>query len=770
MSMVAVLFIVATLMLAGCGGGSGSRTNPDPDPPSPPDYTAQAQSLLSSKRFTTDQPQVLEQIGAHHAYARGLTGKGVRIGIQDSIIDYTQTAEFGDRVELSHAAGATLAYNHPYGDSLFSDVTSCAVFNPDCRLFEGNSEGDAEAVNEWLRQIVDSHGWPTADDSYFFVDEHYDEYNALERLFRWYEVPVPYGLGGHGTLAASTAAGTNFGVAPEATIIPIAKNFDDQAQDDRAEEELLYYITLLTDADRQDVDAGLAEEQTDYYSKFDIINNSWGTSLFNQDVIVGEISTVLNWYERYLPRYLGAALQVDTPDERKTIVVWASGNSRRSFSALEADLPYHISALRGHSLSVVATDPTTGLIADYSNQCGPLPLNWNAAAHGPHYCLAAPGAVRGLVPDPDSPGRGRVEDGIQGTSFAAPVVSGALALLMEHFRGTRGNTEIVRRMLDTADRSGAYADLETYGAGHLDLEAALTPVGTLTAGQSARALGRTSLQTPAAFGSLALRTASVELAAFDQQHFPFWVPLSSLLSSASNAGSPIPGFEGRGRGALPATGLDALGLHWSGLGEGADLVLPGGKQWVAGFGPTSVSLARRSDDRLGYGFNFSEGGYLGGNTSGAFGSDPYAGMAWASRRFTLGLGNGWSLQTAGTLAVSVPRYESGAIFEASTSLMSALSMRVGTEATGITVEQPLRAETGTGTFRVENGLIEDGQRLYDIHRVPLSPEAREVRMTFRHERDLMGGRVAFEIGGALNAGHVPGAEESRAGLAWRAEW
>ena len=104
----------------------------------------------------------------------------------------------------------------------------------------------------------------------------------------------------------------------------------------------------------------------------------------------------------------------------------------------------------------IATDPDTGRIATYSSACGPVPADWNAAQHGPHFCLAAPGTVRGLVPDVVWPGDAIVKD-VDGTSFAAPVVSGALALMMEHFRGTRGNTAVARRMLDTADRTGEYA-------------------------------------------------------------------------------------------------------------------------------------------------------------------------------------------------------------------------------------------------------------------------------------------------------------------------
>ena len=381
--------------------------------------------------------------------------------------------------------------------------------------------------------------------------------------------------------------------------------------------------------------------------------------------------------------------------------------------------------------------------------------------------------MRGLVPDANSPGIGNVEDGLTGTSYAAPVVSGALALLMEHFRGTRGNTAIVKRMVDTADRSGRYANLETYGAGHLDIEAALSPVGALNAGQSVRALHRTTLQTPSAFGSVARRAAGIELAAFDEQDFPFWVPLSALISTQSVSRSPIPEFDGSEGAVTPATGLDALKLHWTALGGAGGLGPPDddGQEWAAGFGATSVSLARRPrNGGWEYGLGFDDGEYLGTRTSGAFGSDLRSAMVWTSRSFEHGLGNGWKLDTMGTLVISLPQYERGSIFEASSSVLSALSIRVGTEYTGLTVEQPLRAETGTGTFHIENGMIENGRRLYDKYHIGLRPGAREVRMTLRHEREAVVGRIAVEVGGAMNAGHIPGERDSRVGFAYRMAW
>ena len=596
-SLVALTGGIALLALAACGGGgggsvttSGGGPGPTVTLPRPPQTSSTPEYHLGTARFTTHQPDVLEQIGAHHAYARGLTGRGVRIGIDDTIVDYTQSAEFGSRVKLRDADGANLSYSHPFGDEPFSDVGVCQQ-DPACQIWRGNSAGNDEAPNSWVRDIVSQDGWPTSDDSVFFVDEYYSAQDPLERLFRWREVPTPYGAGAHGTEVASVAAGKNLGVAPEATIISIARNLsDDQVAANEANRVLEFWIAALPSADRRQLDDLVARDVHANYTKFDIINRSYGTP-FSRLAIIDSIEAE-QWFRAYLPETQKAIWQTDRPDADKTIVVYAAGNDGDPVPGLGALLPYGFPELRGHSLAVAATHPGTGAIASYSNRCGPLPPNWNAARHGPHYCLAAPGTVRGLVPNRNRPGRGDVRDGLHGTSFAAPIVSGALALLMEHFRGTRGNTEVVKRMLDTADRSGRYADLETYGAGHLDLEAALTPVGTLNAGQSAQAISRTTLQVPAAFGAVAGRVADIELAAFDEQNFPFWVPLSALVSTPAVNRSPIPEIDGPKKSDTLATSPNTLGLHWMPDADSEKLWLSDKQAWAVGFGPTSASLAR----------------------------------------------------------------------------------------------------------------------------------------------------------------------------------
>ena len=198
---------------------------------------------------------------------------------------------------------------------------------------------------------------------------------------------------------------------------------------------------------------------------------------------------------------------------------------------------------------------------------------------------------------------------------------------------------------------------------------------------------------------------------------------------------------------------------------------PSATPLAVGFGPTSISLAVPGvDEKWGYGLSAADGEYLGARSAGAFGSTLRSGLVWASRSYTRELTPGVALDASATLAAGAPAYERGAMFEASPSLLSAFAVRVGSEQTGLTIEQPLRAESGTGTFRLENGWVKSGQRLYEQHRVSLRPDAREVRMRVRHERDAAGGRLALELSGAFDAGHVPGERDASIGVAWRTTW
>ena len=242
-----------------------------------------------------------------------------------------------------------------------------------------------------------------------------------------------------------------------------------------------------------------------------------------------------------LPLTIDTMAQAETPAADRTVYVWAAGNAQgetRPDGTIEEaasvevmpGLAARIPELRGHSLAVVATGPG-GDLAVFSNRCG----------IAGDYCLAAPGVeVNGPIPNNYCPtGTAGCYAGASGTSAAAPIVSGGVALLAQHYRDQLGNDEIVARLLRTANKEGIYADVDVYGQGFLDLDAATRPVGEtrLLMGQSLggpSAPGQLSaLATAPAFGdALARALGAYAVAAFDTLNAPFFHALGEYIQPA----------------------------------------------------------------------------------------------------------------------------------------------------------------------------------------------------------------------------------------------
>jgi subtilisin family serine protease len=205
-------------------------------------------------------------------------------------------------------------------------------------------------------------------------------------------------------------------------------------------------------------------------------------------------------------------------------------------------LPYLFPELKDHVLAVAAVD-SSGEISFFSNRCG-------AAAV---FCLAAPGggdANNDGVFDSDEiiwgpsppPADGEPENdyyaGTLGTSFAAPLVSGSLALLKQLFP-TVGNHELVNRLLVTANKTGIYSDSNIYGQGLLDLDTATRPVGSTAVASGANLdsnlvpLSDSSISTfSGALGnSLQSALSGHTMAVFDELGFPFFQSASALIGN-----------------------------------------------------------------------------------------------------------------------------------------------------------------------------------------------------------------------------------------------
>ena len=81
--------------------------------------------------------------------------------------------------------------------------------------------------------------------------------------------------------------------------------------------------------------------------------------------------------------------------------------------------------------------------------------------------------------------------------MAAPHVSGGLAILKDYFKDQLGNTEILNRLFQTADKTGIYADTDIYGQGLMDLNAATQPLGQtmIAVSNSLKGLKHTEIST-----------------------------------------------------------------------------------------------------------------------------------------------------------------------------------------------------------------------------------------------------------------------------------
>ncbi|MBO9558765.1 MAG: S8 family serine peptidase [Caulobacter sp.] len=194
------------------------------------------------------------------------------------------------------------------------------------------------------------------------------------------------------------------------------------------------------------------------------------------------------------------------------VIAASSGND----GAAESSWPARYAVDPRYAGSVIAVGALTqaGVMASYSNKAG-------AAANG---YLSAPGDA--ITTECDSTGCAVVS----GTSFAAPQVSGALALLMQAFPNISGR-DAVDILLRTAADLGTTGTDSTYGRGGLDLARAFAPVGTsslsLPDGETtALVAGGVGGNVGAAFGSALRRTDALTTVIHDDYHRLFSVNLA----------------------------------------------------------------------------------------------------------------------------------------------------------------------------------------------------------------------------------------------------
>ena len=354
---------------------------------------------------------------------------------------------------------------------------------------------------------------------------------------------------GHGTLVAGIIAANRDG-----TLVSSGINMHGVAFDASI---LAYEIPLGSGSgpyDPLDVEQINFSDDNYFANRFntmadqvDIINLSFGFSGVVTSYTAAQVELAFGLT-------IDALAQQNKSRSERSIFVFSAGNAWNDIddegNTVDADspelmpgLPYLFPELKDHMLAVAAVDDK-GEIAFYSNRCG-------VAAD---YCLVAPGGGDGngngnvetderiwgpTPPDSGAEAGAHYYGGAIGTSFAAPVVSGSLALLKQMFP-TVGNHELAARLLTTANKTGIYSDSSIYGQGLLDLDAATRPLGalgvasgnSLNSGLSDIGANTISVSGAGLGNSLVSALQGHTMALFDQQGFPFLSDASQLVQQS----------------------------------------------------------------------------------------------------------------------------------------------------------------------------------------------------------------------------------------------
>ena len=630
----------------------------------------------------------------------------------------------------------------------------------------------------------------------------------------------------HGTAVASVIAGrvnpTYTNTAPYTGIAPYAtlRMFAIPLGDPPPEGTPIEAISLAKFAPYDD---GEAELYGDVLSRdLDVLNLSFG------------VAGVVEFYDApairaSLGKMIEALAQADRAD--KTILVWAAGNYHnelclagsencigdsetdylgRASGRLDASSPdllagmmARIEELRGHSIAAVATGED-GEIASFSARCG-IAADW---------CIAAPGhrvraAYFGTYENRLIRGFAR----LSGTSFAAPMVSGGLALMTQMFRDQLPSEDLVTRLFHTADRSGRYADRAVYGHGLMDLGAALSPIGApvVTAGDTVGSAGdflqQSGFHLGGAFGTgLSNALSGREIAAFDELGAPFWYDLGRLVAPSARSwfGTEIgefmsapalerqaddtgpegteppaalrldlgktPDVAGIGHAPLARNSLSLMMNRADGIvataftTEGIDNLLPA----------SGASLSWRAPDaplglRVGW---FSERqSMLSTTAQGAFG-------ALAAHSVSLGLDvdhqvGDWRLGGGPEVGVVHARAQDGIIAGMSPLATSAFAVHA-TRPVGangmlqVTLGQPLRVEGGDARLSVPVGRTKNGEIVRQALQADVTPTGRQLDLAVRWERPLAEGDFRLGAVATRHPGHDGDARPRIALLAgWR---
>jgi len=427
-----------------------------------PSITGTAGDPDSWKTSEFDAEWGLAAMNTHYAYARGLTGIGIRLGVFDSGTGLDHT-EFSNKDHRSIRIADLL----PDG----SRCTNNTVVSGSNKCFV--SDGDQVKV---VHTTTDPNMSQT---NVTTVNDHFKKHFGGMTYYQTHGTHVA------GTIAANRDGAGMHGVSFGADLT-VATRFANAINE--------YFVNSSNRFEVRTTTVNTSTSSTaDLYDQMNAqgvraINHSWGLAS------EPDATKMDTWFK-----------DQDTLDFLSTfangsraegmIQVWAAGNSgpnsspkQSPIAGVYATLPRAFPDIEPYWLSVVNIKEDLTL-SDRSNKCG-LSANW---------CLAAPGTdINSTIYKSSSPPtalvstdangdtvltvtRGTPDHGYElssGTSMAAPHVTGGLGLLFERFPYL-SNAQVRDVILTTATDIGDPGIDEIYGWGMADLRKAIEGYGSL---------------------------------------------------------------------------------------------------------------------------------------------------------------------------------------------------------------------------------------------------------------------------------------------------
>ena len=403
----------------------------------------------------------LDAINAQYAYARGLTGKGVRLGVYDSGTALAHP-------EFAGKDNRAIVMAEQLEDGSFCSNTSVLTGDGACFYSRGDQAqiqytGFNASVPENIRRIIMSGpyvqpGW---------------EFNT-------------HGTHVGGTIAANRDGTGTHGVAFGSDLSVAKWSFNGVQEWQRTATGYNVVRIPRPSAD----DATIARMYADMNSQnVRALNHSWG--LADEPATLEDLDGYL--FDPENEAYFNVF--GDGSRQKGMLQVWAAGNHNENVTpetapqaGLYASLPRAFKDLEQYWLTVVSVNQQLTL-SDFSMRCAQA-ANWCVAAPGSDIAstyLGGEGSLQGgLVTNPDGSQSFNITAGtptyeyglLSGTSMATPHVTGALGLLFERFPYMTG-AQVRDVLLTTATDLGAPGVDEVYGWGLIDLKKAIDGPGQI---------------------------------------------------------------------------------------------------------------------------------------------------------------------------------------------------------------------------------------------------------------------------------------------------